>query len=236
MAGLCIISVSQRSPQNADAPLVVPASLPALAGRYGTTGGLTSATACAAAASGYYVPLAGASTQTACPAGAYGTLTAQTVCLACVAGTYNGATARSTACLTVPAGSYASLVLNGAGVASGAVVASQCAAGKYSTAGLSVCTSCGAGRYSTSLGATALASCLTVAAGYYGNAATGATAQVLCAGGWYSLGSITVCTVCAAGGWRRPTRWASRALRATHRSLRCTRTSQAVSERRRARR
>ena len=120
-------------------------ALLAFAGRYGGSTGLTSSTACFAAAAGYYSSLGG-TTQAACPAGKY-SLAAATVCTNCAAGTYNGAAARGSACATVPAGSYASLVLNGAGVASAATIASPCAAGKYSTAGLSVCTQCTAGEW-----------------------------------------------------------------------------------------
>ena len=128
------------------------------------------AATCTNCAAGQFQASSGQSSCGSCTGGKYQNQAGQTSCKLCGAGTYhnnNGQTAVS-ACTNCAAGRYSS---------AGATSCTNCAAGTYSSAGASSCTNCAAGTYSSA----------------------GAETCLHCNGGQYSGEGSSSCTNCVAG-------------------------------------
>ena len=158
------------------------------------------AASCSNCPAGQFQASSGQSSCGSCTGGKYQNLNGQTSCKLCGAGTYhnnNGQTAES-ACTNCAAGRYSS---------AGATSCTNCAAGQYSSAAAASCTNCNAGQYSSA----AAASCTSCTAGKY-STATGATSDATCQNcnaGKYSTAtgatSDTTCQNCAAGRFQGST-------------------------------
>ncbi len=139
-------------------------------------------TGCVPASPGYYVPVAGATSQTPCPVGTYQDQAGAISCKPASAGSYVSATGATTATLC-PVGTYQDQT--------GAISCKPAPAGSYvSATGATSATFCPAGTYQDQAGAT---SCIPAPAGSYVDT-TGATSATPCPAGYTSEAGAVECT------------------------------------------